>query len=174
MGRPMFITLHNFKTDSGIAVRTPVRVRTFGFARQKILASKSSHFFYFPIIIKKYIINLKGLLMSELTFSEYQEKAKETALYPNVGNNPYYPTLGLTGEAGEISNKVKKIMRDKDGAIDDETRDDIKKELGDVLWYVAAVASEFGLNMGEIASKNYEKLKKRQEEGKIKGNGDNR
>jgi NTP pyrophosphatase (non-canonical NTP hydrolase) len=112
--------------------------------------------------------------MSNLSFSEYQEKAKETALYPNVGNNPYYPTLGLTGEAGEISNKVKKIMRDKDGAIDDETRDDIKKELGDVLWYVAAVASEFGLDMGEIAEKNYEKLKKRQEEGKIKGNGDNR
>lgn len=112
--------------------------------------------------------------MSNLTFSEYQEKAKETALYPNVGKNPYYPTLGLTGEAGEISNKVKKIMRDKDGAIDDETRDDIKKELGDVLWYVAAVASEFELDMGEIAKKNYEKLMKRQEEGKIKGNGDNR
>jgi len=112
--------------------------------------------------------------MSNLTFSEYQEKAKETALYPNVGSNPYYPTLGLTGEAGEISNKVKKIMRDKDGLIDDETRDDIKKELGDVLWYVAAVASEFGLNMGDIAEKNYDKLKKRLEEGKIKGNGDNR
>jgi NTP pyrophosphatase (non-canonical NTP hydrolase) len=140
----------------------------------KIFGEQIISFFQFPNYNKKYIINLKGIFMSELTFSEYQEKAKETALYPNVGNNPYYPTLGLTGEAGEISNKVKKIMRDKDGAIDDETRDDIKKELGDVLWYVAAVASEFGLNMGEIASKNYEKLKKRQEEGKIKGNGDNR
>jgi NTP pyrophosphatase (non-canonical NTP hydrolase) len=112
--------------------------------------------------------------MSDLTFSEYQEKAKETALYPNLGNNPYYPALGLTGEAGEIANKVKKIMRDKDGKIDEETRDDIKKELGDVLWYVAATASEFGLDMGEIASKNYEKLKKRLEEGKIQGSGDNR
>jgi len=132
------------------------------------------HFFKIPFIIRNNYKNLRKRIMSDLTFSEYQEKAKETALYPNVGNNPYYPTLGLTGEAGEISNKVKKIMRDKDGSIDDETRDDIKKELGDVLWYVAAVASEFGLNMGDIASKNYDKLKKRQEEGKIKGNGDNR
>lgn len=112
--------------------------------------------------------------MPNLTFSEYQEKAKETALYPNVGSNPYYPSLGLSGEAGEIANKVKKIMRDKSDVIDDETRDDIKKELGDVLWYVAAVASEFKLDMGEIAEKNYEKLKKRLEEGKIQGNGDNR
>lgn len=112
--------------------------------------------------------------MENLTFEKYQEGAKETALYPNVGKNPYYPALGLTGEAGEIANKVKKIMRDKDGHIDDETRDDIKKELGDVLWYVAAVASEFGLSMGEIASKNYDKLKKRQENNTIKGSGDNR
>lgn len=112
--------------------------------------------------------------MPNLTFSEYQEKAKETALYPNVGSNPYYPSLGLSGEAGEIANKVKKIMRDKSDVIDDETRDDIKKELGDVLWYVAAVATEFKLDMGEIAEKNYEKLKKRLEEGKIQGNGDNR
>ncbi len=112
--------------------------------------------------------------MSSLTFSEYQEKAKETALYPNVGKNPYYPSLGLAGEAGEIANKVKKIMRDKNDQIDDETREDIKKELGDVLWYVSAVAGEFGLDMGEIAEKNYDKLKKRLAEGTIKGNGDNR
>jgi len=112
--------------------------------------------------------------MDSLTFSNYQSSAQTTAMYPNVGNNPYYPGLGLAGEAGEIANKIKKIMRDKDGKIDDETRDDIKKELGDVLWYVSAVATEFGLDMSEIAYKNYEKLKKRMEEGKIKGNGDNR
>jgi NTP pyrophosphatase (non-canonical NTP hydrolase) len=112
--------------------------------------------------------------MENLTFEKYQEGAKETAIYPNVGNNPYYPTLGLTGEAGEISNKVKKIMRDSDGKISDEHRDDIKKELGDVLWYVAMVASEFNLNMGEIAQKNYDKLKKRQENNALKGSGDNR
>jgi len=112
--------------------------------------------------------------MDNFSFSEYQEKARQTAIYPDLGKNPYYPTLGLVGEAGEIANKVKKIMRDKDGKIDEETRDDIKKELGDVLWYVSAVATEFGLDMSEIAYKNYEKLKKRMEEGKIKGNGDNR
>jgi len=112
--------------------------------------------------------------MENLTFTQYQEGAKETAIYPNVGSNPYYPTLGLTGEAGEISNKVKKIMRDSDGKISDEHRDDIKKELGDVLWYVAMVASEFGLNMGEVASKNYDKLKKRQENNTLQGSGDHR
>jgi NTP pyrophosphatase (non-canonical NTP hydrolase) len=112
--------------------------------------------------------------MNDLTFTQYQENAKETAIYPNLGKNPYYPTLGLAGEAGEIANKVKKIMRDKDGSIDEETRDDIKKELGDVLWYVSAVASEFGLSLEEIAQKNYEKLLKRKENNTIKGNGDNR
>jgi NTP pyrophosphatase (non-canonical NTP hydrolase) len=112
--------------------------------------------------------------MENLTFTQYQEGAKETAIYPNVGSNPYYPTLGLTGEAGEIANKVKKIMRDSDGKISDEHRDDIKKELGDVLWYVAMVASEFGLNMGEVASKNYDKLKKRQENSTLHGSGDHR
>jgi NTP pyrophosphatase (non-canonical NTP hydrolase) len=65
-------------------------------------------------------------------------------------------------------------MRDSDGKISDEHRDDIKKELGDVLWYIAMVASEFNLNMGEIAQKNYDKLKKRQENNTLKGSGDNR
>jgi NTP pyrophosphatase (non-canonical NTP hydrolase) len=112
--------------------------------------------------------------MENFTFLEYQEKAKETAIYPNLGKNPYYPTLGLVGEAGEIANKVKKIMRDKNGVVDSETKEDIKKELGDVLWYVSAVASEFQLSMSDIAFANYEKLKKRMEDGKIKGSGDNR
>jgi len=117
---------------------------------------------------------MKGQFMDSLTFSNYQSSAQTTAMYPNVGNNPYYPGLGLAGEAGEIANKIKKIMRDKDGKIDDETRDDIKKELGDVLWYIAMLAVEFKLDMGEIAQNNLDKLQKRKEEGKIQGNGDNR
>ena len=109
-----------------------------------------------------------------MEFNEYQLKALETALYPNMEQNPYYPTMGLVGEAGEIANKVKKIMRDKDGVIDEETRQDIKKELGDVLWYVAVVAFEFNLDLEEIAISNIEKLAKRKEMGTIKGSGDNR
>jgi NTP pyrophosphatase (non-canonical NTP hydrolase) len=109
-----------------------------------------------------------------MNFNEYQEKALTTAMYPEIGNNPYYPTLGLVGEAGEIANKVKKIMRDKGGVIDEETRVEIKKELGDVLWYVAVVASEFGLELETVAQTNIEKLAKRKEHGTITGSGDNR
>jgi NTP pyrophosphatase (non-canonical NTP hydrolase) len=112
--------------------------------------------------------------MNNLTFSNYQDVAKTTALYPNVGKNPFYPTLGLAGEAGEVANKVKKIMRDTDGEISSEVRDDLRKELGDILWYVSTLATELGLSLEEIAQGNLDKLKKRMEEGKIKGNGDNR
>jgi NTP pyrophosphatase (non-canonical NTP hydrolase) len=109
-----------------------------------------------------------------MNFNEYQEKSLTTAMYPEIGNNPYYPTMGLVGEAGEIANKVKKIMRDKNGVIDEETKTDIKKELGDVLWYVAVTAKEFDLDMDTIAQTNIEKLAKRKEHGTITGSGDNR
>lgn len=109
-----------------------------------------------------------------MEFNEYQLKAIDTAIYPNMESNPYYPTMGLVGEAGEIANKVKKIMRDKGGVIDEQTREDIQKELGDVLWYVAMVAFEFNLDLEDIAIKNIEKLAKRKEMGTITGSGDNR
>jgi NTP pyrophosphatase (non-canonical NTP hydrolase) len=109
-----------------------------------------------------------------MNLSAYQEKALTTALYPHRGSNPYYPALGLGGEVGEVLNKIKKIMRDNDGQISDEYRDALKKELGDVLWYVAALASELELNLDDIAQMNLEKLASRKERGTLGGDGDNR
>lgn len=109
-----------------------------------------------------------------MDFKEYQKKSKKTALYPNVGNNFVYPTLGLSGEAGEVAEKIKKVLRDKNGLIDKETKEAIKKELGDVLWYVAQLASELELSMDEVAEKNIAKLASRFEREKLNGSGDNR
>jgi len=109
-----------------------------------------------------------------MNFEDYQKKSRKTALYPNVGENFIYPTIGLSGETGEVSEKIKKVIRDKGGKIDSETREMIKKELGDVLWYVSQLASELGLSLDDIAEKNIEKLYSRLERGKLQGSGDNR
>jgi len=109
-----------------------------------------------------------------MNFDDYQKKSRKTALYPNVGENFIYPTIGLAGETGEVSEKIKKVIRDKGGKIDDETREMIKKELGDVLWYVSQLASELDLSLDEIAEENIEKLYSRLERGKLQGSGDNR
>jgi len=76
-------------------------------------------------------------------------------------SNVEYPTLGLAGEAGEVANIVKKIQRDHDGVLTDETRAKLKDELGDVLWYISACADELGLTLDEIADFNIQKLAKR-------------
>lgn len=109
-----------------------------------------------------------------MNFQEYQDKSRKTALYPNVGENFVYPTLGLAGEAGEVAEKIKKVIRDKGGMIDDDTRKDIQKELGDVLWYVAQIASELDLSLDDVAEGNIKKLYDRMDRGVLKGNGDNR
>ena len=109
-----------------------------------------------------------------MDFNEYQAKAKETALYPNAGDNLYYPALGLGGEVGEILNKVKKVMRDTGGVLNDETRERIGKELGDVLWYISALATELGVELNHVAEHNIEKLASRKERGVLNGSGDDR
>ncbi|MCX6745060.1 MAG: nucleoside triphosphate pyrophosphohydrolase family protein [Candidatus Parcubacteria bacterium] len=109
-----------------------------------------------------------------MEFKEYQTKSRETALYPNRDNNFIYPTLGLSGEAGEVAEKIKKVLRDKGGIIDEATKIEIQKELGDVLWYVAQIATELGLDLDQIALKNIEKLFSRKDRGVLQGNGDNR
>ena len=96
-----------------------------------------------------------------LSFEEYQQAARATALYPRRLKNLEYPTLGLAGEAGEVANIVKKIQRDAGGVTTDETRARLKDELGDVLWYISACADELGLTLAEIAEFNVEKLAKR-------------
>ena len=95
-------------------------------------------------------------------------------MYPGRGNNLTYPTLGLSGESGEVAEKVKKLIRDKGGVLDDTVRADLGKELGDVLWYVAQLCSELGLSMSEVAQGNIDKLSSRMARGKISGDGDNR
>ena len=106
-----------------------------------------------------------------MNFSEYQKRANATAIYDSKFSI-LYPTLGLAGEAGEVAEKVKKIIRDNKSIIDE--RQDVAKELGDVLWYVAAVARDIGYSLEVIAEMNIEKLESRKERGVIQGNGDNR
>ena len=109
-----------------------------------------------------------------MTFEEYESKSSKTAKYPNIGNNFVYPTLGLAGETGEVAEKIKKILRDKDGVVSDKDREEIKKELGDVLWYLCQVSVEMGLSLEDVAQSNVEKLFSRLERGKLSGEGDNR
>ncbi len=109
-----------------------------------------------------------------MNFVEYQEKARQTAKYPVIGHGVIYPTLGLTNEAGEVSGKIKKIFRDKEGIIGEADRAALKAELGDVLWYLAQVSTELGLSLDEIAEHNIAKLLDRQRRGKIQGDGDER
>ncbi len=109
-----------------------------------------------------------------MDFNEYQKEAFKTALYPERGKDVAYPTLGLVGEAGEVAEKVKKMYRDDAGEITDKKREDMKKELGDVLWYMSELAYYFGFTLEDIAELNIKKLHSRLERGKIGGSGDNR
>jgi len=109
-----------------------------------------------------------------MTFEEYQKLSRKTAIYPNKDNNFVYPTLGLSGESGEVAEKIKKVLRDSNGVIDDSKKQELAKELGDVLWYVSQLATELGLSLDEIASLNIEKLYSRFDRNKISGEGDNR
>ena len=109
-----------------------------------------------------------------MNFNDYQIKSRRTATYPVIGHAVIYPTLGLANEAGEVAGKIKKVFRDKNGEINEETRQALKAELGDVLWYIAQVATELNLSLDEIAEYNIEKLYDRLERGKIQGEGDDR
>ena len=109
-----------------------------------------------------------------MNFSEYQLKSRKTAGYPAIGHPVIYPALGLVNEAGEVAGKIKKVFRDQEGQINEDTREALKAELGDVLWYIAQVATELGLELDDIAQHNITKLYDRLERGKIRGDGDNR
>ena len=107
----------------------------------------------------------------EMTLNDYQELALETAIYPSP---IIYPSLEICGEAGEIADKVKKVMRDENGVFTLANKHEIAKEAGDVLWGIANIAHDLGYSLEEIAQMNYEKLRSRQLRGKLGGSGDNR
>ncbi len=109
-----------------------------------------------------------------MNFSDYQKRSRVTAKYPVIGHPVIYPTLGLANEAGEVAGKIKKVFRDKGGEISAETREALKAELGDVLWYIAQVCTELEISLDDAAEANLAKLLDRQSRGKIRGDGDNR
>ncbi len=109
-----------------------------------------------------------------MNFTDYQLEVSKTAVYPNVGNNFSYPALGLGGESGEVLEKIKKAIRDDNSTITPERKEELRKELGDVLWYVAQLCNELDLDLGMVAANNIEKLNSRKERGTLQGSGDDR
>ena len=109
--------------------------------------------------------------MSE--FKKYGEFVESLKVYPYTAKITY-PALGLCGESGEVAEKIKKIIRDKDGVYTQEDKDEILKELGDVLFYVTALAEDLGFTLEDVAMRNVEKLMSRKERNVIHGDGDNR
>lgn len=119
-----------------------------------------------------------------MELNEYQKEAATFAEYPEgyiiqkndvfVKTSWDYPTLGLAGETGEVCDKLKKAIRDKNGVVDSFDRDEIKKELGDVLWYISAIANELGLTLEDVAKTNIAKLTSRRDRNVLHGFGDNR
>jgi len=109
-----------------------------------------------------------------MNLNEYQKLALKTAIYP-LDSHIIYPTLGLNGEAGEVAEKVKKVIRDKGGDFEDQdTKLEIMKELGDVLWYLSAIANDLGMTLNDVAKINLDKLRRRGERKQLQGSGDNR
>lgn len=110
-----------------------------------------------------------------MEIKEYQTKAHGTSLNTSINGNEWlYPVLGLADEAGEVCGKVKKLFRDKEGKLTPEFIEDIKKELGDIFWYLSETCIKLGIDLNEVAEKNIEKLYSRKDRNVIKGSGDNR
>ncbi|MBR3320250.1 nucleoside triphosphate pyrophosphohydrolase family protein [Candidatus Saccharibacteria bacterium] len=110
--------------------------------------------------------------------NEYQDEAARYDLFRATGNFNTVAfvekVLGLVGEAGETADKIKKILRDKDGVISEQDKTEVAKELGDVLWYVASIARYLDIPLEEVAKMNLEKLESRNQRNLLHGEGDNR
>ena len=109
-----------------------------------------------------------------MNFNDYQKLAATTAAYPNVGNNYVYTAIGLAGEVGEVMNKIKKIQRDNANILDENVLQAVKEEMGDVLWYLAQLSTEFKFSLEDVAQTNIKKLASRAQRGALHGAGDNR
>lgn len=108
-----------------------------------------------------------------LTLNEYQELSSDTRIYPD-GVKVLYPAMGLSGEAGEVLNKLKKVYRDDNGILSDEKRLAIIDELSDCMWYVAALAADLGADLSDVCQLNLDKLAARKQRGTLSGSGDQR
>lgn len=125
-------------------------------------------------------------MSNSISFNDYQAFTRTTAIYPGKGTGSteaiVYCLLGVIGEGGEIADKVKKLIRGGGfdalnqlaGAAGGTTTDDIVKEIGDVLWYVARLSDELGVSLEEVARHNVEKLTSRKQRGVLHGSGDSR
>lgn len=120
------------------------------------------------------LLYVRLVALEHMDFDEYQKEALKTAVYPNIGDRLAQVALGLTGEAGEVADKVKKLFRDKDGVLDKDAKLALAQEAGDTLWYIAIMAEELGLTLKDIAKMNIEKLRDRKKRGVIHGDGDDR
>lgn len=110
-----------------------------------------------------------------MTLNDYQKEALVTAVFSDDEfKDLAHWVFGVTGEAGEIAEKIKKIVRDKSGLPDDEDKAELLKEMGDVLWYLAVLAKHLDYDFEEVAALNIKKLRDRQARNVIQGSGDNR
>jgi NTP pyrophosphatase (non-canonical NTP hydrolase) len=110
-----------------------------------------------------------------MTFEEYEKSALTTVLSTGDSfKDLLHWVLGLNGEAGEVAEKLKKIIRDKNSVISEEDKVELAKEIGDVLWYLAVFAHDLGVPLESIAQQNLDKLKSRKDRGTLGGDGDNR
>jgi NTP pyrophosphatase (non-canonical NTP hydrolase) len=116
-----------------------------------------------------------------MEMNRYQVATGATAIYETSSRTAcgslgplLYTVLGLVGEGGEFANKLKKILRDKNGVIDEDTRIELRKELGDCLWYISEAATQLGTTLDIVADENVKKLQRRKEKGTLQGSGDSR
>ena len=113
-----------------------------------------------------------------MDFREYQIKTRRTDLGFGIEGNLspkwIYYALGVSGEAGEMTEKIKKLFRDKGGVVDNEFKKHLIKEIGDILWYQARLLDSFNINFNDVAKHNIDKLLDRLERGKLHGSGDER
>ncbi|HUC87762.1 MAG TPA: nucleoside triphosphate pyrophosphohydrolase family protein [Candidatus Binatia bacterium] len=110
-----------------------------------------------------------------MKFDDYQKLALTTALTDgDEFKDRMHWVLGLSGETGEIAEKMKKIVRDKGGVMNEADIQDLSKEIGDVLWYLAVLANHLSLSFDQIAKSNLAKLADRKQRSVIGGSGDNR
>lgn len=109
-----------------------------------------------------------------MDFKKYQKESRKTATYQGKNKSYIYPMMGLAGETGEVIEKIKHVYRDKNNKFDVDSKKEIAKEMGDVLWYLTQLATELGISIDQVAEDNIIKLQSRKKRGVIRARGDNR